>query len=67
LRKGIKGDNDGKVERNGGWLASKYHVMKLMTAVDTAARERIPFTPIASGDGVNGIEFDLLKLQAYLL
>jgi hypothetical protein len=27
LRKGMEGDNDGKVERNGGWLASKYHVM----------------------------------------
>jgi hypothetical protein len=28
LRKGMEGDNGGKVERNGRWLASKYHVTK---------------------------------------
>jgi hypothetical protein len=38
-----------------------------MTAVETAAREHIPFTPVAPGDGVDGIEFDLPKLLAYLL
>jgi hypothetical protein len=68
LRKGMEGDQEGKIERNGGWLlASKYHVMKSMTAVETAAREHIPFTPVAQGDGVDGVEFDLPKLLAYLL
>ncbi len=67
LRKGMEGDNDGKVERNGGWLASKYHVMKSMTAVETAAREHIPFSTIAPEDGVDGVSFDLTKILAYLL
>jgi hypothetical protein len=67
LRKGMEGDDEGKVERNGGWLASKYHVMKSMTAVETAAREHIPFTTVAPGDGVDGVEFDLPKMLAYLL
>jgi hypothetical protein len=38
LCKGVEGDANGKVERNGGWLASKYHVMKCMKAVKTAAQ-----------------------------
>jgi hypothetical protein len=28
LWKGIEGDGDGKIEQNGGWLVSKYHLMK---------------------------------------
>jgi hypothetical protein len=66
LRKGMEGDKDGQVERNGGWLALKYHVMKSMTAVKTAAREHIPFSPISPEDGVDGISFDLPKMLAYL-
>jgi hypothetical protein len=41
LRKGVEGDAAGKVERNGGWLASKDHVMKCMTAVEIAAQKEI--------------------------
>jgi hypothetical protein len=43
LRKGIEGDAAGKIERNGGWLVSKYHVMQAMTKVEIAAQEVIPF------------------------
>jgi hypothetical protein len=67
LRLGMEGDDEGKVERNGGWLASKYHVMKSMTAVETAARVQIPFTIVEPGDGIDGVEFDLPKMLAYLL
>jgi hypothetical protein len=63
----MEGDNIGKVERNGGWLASKYHVMKSMIAVETAAREHIPFSTITPEDGVDGVRFNLPKMLAYLL
>jgi hypothetical protein len=50
LRKGIEGDEEGKIERNGGWLASKYHVMKSMKAVEVAAQIDIPFSLIDNTD-----------------
>jgi hypothetical protein len=34
LRMGMEGDVNGKVERNGGWLASKYNVMKCMKSIN---------------------------------
>ncbi len=30
LRKGLEGDDEGKVKRNGGWLASKFQVLKFI-------------------------------------
>jgi hypothetical protein len=73
LQKQIEGDEEGKIERNSGWLASKYHVMKLMKAVEAAAQINIPFSPIgpvAAKDGENGIDgivFDFGKLLGFLL
>jgi hypothetical protein len=73
LRKGIEGDEEGRIERNGGWLASKYHVMKSMKAVEGAAQIDIPFSPIkpvAAEDGENGIDgivVDFGKLLRFLL
>jgi hypothetical protein len=73
LRKGIEGDEEGKIERNGGWLASKYHVMKSMKAVEVIAQINIPFSPIeavAAKDGENGIDsivFDFGKILGFLL
>jgi hypothetical protein len=68
LRKGIEGDASGKVERNGGWLASKYHVMKCMTAVETAAQEHIPIKKdLELPANVDGVQFEYEPLLAYLL
>jgi hypothetical protein len=70
LRKGVEGDGDGKIERNGGWLASKYHLMRAMKLVEEAASTVIPFAPtIASenDDGIDGVQFDYGKLLTYLL
>lgn len=72
LRQGIEADG-GKIERNGGWLASRYHVMKSMTAVEVAAQIDIPFSPVDAvvaedGDnGIDGIQFDFGKLLYFLL
>jgi hypothetical protein len=67
LRKGMEGDMNGKVERNGGWLASKYHVMKCMTSVETAAQVDIPLKPLLLSDNIDGVQFEYDKLLAYLL
>jgi hypothetical protein len=67
LRKGVEGDADGKVERNGGWLASKYHVMKCMKAVETAAQVDLPLKPLILTDDIDGVQFEYDKLLAYLL
>jgi hypothetical protein len=42
LWKGIKGDATGKVERNGSWLSSNYHIMKCMKALEIAVQKAIP-------------------------
>jgi hypothetical protein len=68
LRKGIEGDAAGKVERNGGWLSSKYHVMKCMKAVETAAQKAIPLKhPLELPANVDGVQFEYAPLLAYLL
>jgi hypothetical protein len=68
LRKGVEGDAAGKVERNGGWLASKYHVMKCMTAVEIAAQKEIPLKhPLDMPANVDGVQFEYEPLLAYLL
>jgi hypothetical protein len=68
LRKGMEGDTDGKVERNGGWLSSKYHVMKSMAAVESAAQKDIPLKdPSDLPPNVDGVQFEYEPLLAYLL
>jgi hypothetical protein len=67
LRKGMEADVDGRIVRNGGWLVSKYHVMKAMTQVEDAAKQVIPFFSLAPAAGIDGIYFDYPKLLAYLL
>ena len=67
LRKGIEGDVDGRIERNGGWLVSKYHIMKAMRKVEEAAKHVIPFFPLEPAAGIDGIFFDYPKLLGYLL
>jgi hypothetical protein len=67
LRKGMEGDVDGKIIRNGGWLVSKWHVMKSMTKVEELAKEVIPFYPLEPAAGIDGIVFDYPKLLTYIL
>jgi hypothetical protein len=70
LRKGVEGDAQGSIVRKGGWLASKYYVMKAMTAVETAAQHVIPFTNLGADnleDGIDGICFDYAPFLAYVL
>jgi hypothetical protein len=67
LRKGMEGDASGKVERNGEWLASRYHVMKCMKAVETAAQVDIPLKPLILTDGIDDVQFEYDKLLASLL
>jgi hypothetical protein len=68
LRRGVEGNEFGKVERNGGWLASKYHVMKCMTAVEAAAQIDIPLKhPLELPANVDGVQFEYEPLLAYLL
>jgi hypothetical protein len=70
LRKGVEGDGDGKIERNGGWLVSKYHLMKAMKAVEVGAQAVIPFVPTVASendDGIDGVQFDYGKLLAFLI
>jgi hypothetical protein len=70
LRKGVEANGGVKISRCGGWLLSKYHVMKAMTAVSTAAQAVIPFAPMGAAqleDRIDGIQFDYCKLLAYLL
>jgi hypothetical protein len=70
LRKGVEGDEKGLIRRNGGWLTSKYHVMKAMSAVSTAAQAVIPYSALEQAqleDGIDGVQFDYGKLLAYLL
>jgi hypothetical protein len=38
LRKGVEGNTERYIARTGGWVASKWFVMKVMTAVETAGR-----------------------------
>jgi hypothetical protein len=70
LRKGVEGDDDGKIERNGGWLTSPYHIMKAMKQVEAAADAVIPFVPTIASEndnGIDGVQFDYGKLLAYIL
>jgi hypothetical protein len=67
LRKGMEGDVNGKVERNGGWLASKYNVMKCMKSIKTAAQFDLPLKPLLPSDDIDGVQFEYDKLLAYLL
>jgi hypothetical protein len=71
LRKGVEGrELDGYIERNGGWLTSKYFVMKAMSAVETAADAVIPFHSMEAAeleDGIDGIVFEYPQMLAYLL
>jgi hypothetical protein len=70
LRKGVEANGEGNISRCGGWLMRKYHVMKAMTAVSTAAQAVIPFAPMGAAqleDRIDGIQFDYRKLLAYLL
>jgi hypothetical protein len=49
---------------------SKYHIMKAMLAVSTAAQAVIPFIPTGAAqlkDGIDGVQFDYSKLLAFLL
>jgi hypothetical protein len=68
LRKGVKGDGDAKIERNGGWLVSKYHLMKAMKMIKVAAQAIIPFVPTVTSendDSIDGVQFDYCKLLAF--
>jgi hypothetical protein len=67
LRKGMEGDANGKVHRNGGWLASKYHMIKCMKSVETAAQVNLPMKPLNLADNIDDVQFEYGKLLAYLL
>jgi hypothetical protein len=72
LRKGVEGNMEGHIARNGGWLASKWFVMKAMTAVETAAQAVIvlPFSSLGAAeldDDIDGIKFEYAPFLAYIL
>jgi hypothetical protein len=66
LRRGMEADEHGKIKRMGGWLASKYQVMKAMTSVETHAKDVIPFD-VVDVDGIDGFKFQYEPLLLYLL
>jgi hypothetical protein len=71
LRKGIEGDENGKVKYGGGWLSSKYFLQKAQKKVNEAAKLEIPFIEIPTPD-LDGIVFkegidDFSKLLMFLL
>jgi hypothetical protein len=58
LQRGIEADGDDKIERNGGWLCSEYHLKKAMK----------PMVASENDAGINGVQFeDYGKMLAYLL
>ena len=66
LRKGVEGDDEGKVQYGGGWLASEYYVSQAMREIEEAAADVIPFVSIQV-PGVDGIQFDYASMVDYIL
>jgi hypothetical protein len=72
LRKGIEGDERGKVEYGGGWLTSKYYLQQAQERVHKVAAKEIPFQEIPTPD-LDGVAFkvgdadDYSKLLMFIL
>jgi hypothetical protein len=50
LRKGIEGDENGRVKYGGGWLTTKYYLQQANTKVHAAAQLVIPFQEVPTPD-----------------
>jgi hypothetical protein len=66
LRRGMEADENGKIDRMGGWLTSTYQVKKAMKKVEEHAKGVIPFD-VVDIDGIDGFKFDYEPLLLYLL
>jgi hypothetical protein len=66
LRKGIEGDENGRVKYGGGWLTTKYYLQTANSKVHAAAQGVIPFQEIPTMD-LDGFAFDYSKILIFLL
>jgi hypothetical protein len=72
LRKGIEGDENGKIEYGGGWMTSKYYLQQAQEKVHNVAAVEIPFQQIPTPD-LDGVAFkngdgdDYSKLLLFIL
>jgi hypothetical protein len=66
LRKGIEGDENGRVKYGGGWLTTKYYLQQANTKVHSAAQLVIPFQEVPATD-LDGFTFDFSKMLVFLL
>ena len=66
LRKGIEGDENGRVKYGGGWLTTKYYLQQANTKVHAAAQLVIPFQEVPTPD-LDGSSFDYSKMLVFLL
>jgi hypothetical protein len=66
LRRGMKADENHKINRMGGWLCSTYQLKKAMKKVKEHAKGVIPFK-IVDVDGIDGLKFDFEPLLLYVL
>jgi hypothetical protein len=72
LRKGIEGDENGKVKYGGGWLTTKHYIQQAQNKVHAAAEKVIPFQEIPTPD-LDGVAFkvgnadDFSKMLMFVL
>jgi hypothetical protein len=72
LRKGIEGDEHGKVKYGGGWLTTKYYIQQAQNKVHGVAQKVIPFEEIPTPD-LDGVAFkvgngdDFSKILMFIL
>jgi hypothetical protein len=66
LRRGMEAEENGKIDRMGGWLCSTYQLRKLMKMVEEHAKGVIPFK-VVNIDGIHGFKFEYERLLLYLL
>ncbi len=66
LRYGMEADENGKIKRMGGFLASKYQVKNEMKKVEEHASGVIPYDAVDM-DGIDGFKFDYEKVLLSLI
>jgi hypothetical protein len=67
LRKGIEGNENGRLKYGGGWLTTKYYLQQANTTkVHAAAQLVIPFQDVPTPD-LDGFSFDYSKMLFFLL
>jgi hypothetical protein len=64
LRKGIEGDENGKVKYGGGWLTTKHYIQQAQNKVHAAAATVIPFQEIPTPD-LDGVAFKVGNADDY--